>query len=122
MTSSDEGDKKGLNWIKGKSVYFKAPEEERLKIPHLGWNNVDLVQNDNPLFSKFDVVDQFYFAHSYHASEVEASCIATTSDYGSVKFTSSIRKENIFGVQFHPEKSHDQGIKLLKNFIEYSDV
>lgn len=113
--SSEEGLLKGLGWIPGKVKKFdKELIPNKPKIPHLGWNSVATTRN-NPLFKGIDQKMGFYFVHSYYFEcENEVNVIATT-DYGKV-FHSAINNDNIFGVQFHPEKSHDNGIQLLKNF------
>lgn len=113
--SSEEGLLKGLGWIPGKVKKFdKEQIPNKPKIPHLGWNSIAITRN-NPLFKGIDQKMGFYFVHSYYFEcENEVNVIATT-DYGKA-FHSAINHDNIFGVQFHPEKSHDNGIQLLKNF------
>ncbi|RJR22741.1 MAG: imidazole glycerol phosphate synthase subunit HisH [Nitrospiraceae bacterium] len=86
-----------------------------LKVPHMGWNALNIKQNDNPLFAGIPDQSYFYFVHSYYVAPEEASVISTTTDYG-IEFTSSVRKDNIFAVQFHPEKSQTLGLQVLKNF------
>jgi glutamine amidotransferase len=113
---SEEGDCQGLGWIKAKTVRFRINDKIKYKIPHIGWNTVNIVNNagiDNFLTND----DFFYFVHSYHVKCEDISDVWMTSWY-EFEFTSAIKKSNIFGTQFHPEKSHDTGMKLLKNFIE----
>jgi glutamine amidotransferase len=86
-----------------------------LKVPHMGWNALNIKKDDNPLFAGIPDKSYFYFVHSYYVAPEDASIISTTTDYG-IKFTSSVRKGNIFAVQFHPEKSQALGLRILKNF------
>lgn len=113
--SSEEGFLKGLSWIPGKVKKFdKNLIPDKPKLPHLGWNSI-LAIGECPLFKDIDPEIGFYFMHSYYYEcEDEANVIAKT-EYGKA-FHSAVNQENIYGVQFHPEKSHDNGIQLLKNF------
>lgn len=110
---SEEGSCEGLGWIKGTVNRF--PEDMNICIPHMGWNNIS-VKNDNQITDGLSKVDRFYFVHSYYACPDNSSNIMFETDYG-ISFASGICDGNIFGVQFHPEKSHKYGMKLLKNFI-----
>lgn len=115
---SEEGFCSGLGWINAQTKAFKFAEEnnDHLRIPHMGWNHV-LKQGENPLLRGHDFSSPFYFVHSYFVEcHVKEELVASTV-YG-IKFTSIVNKGNIFGTQFHPEKSHQQGLKLLKNFAE----
>ncbi len=113
--SSDEGKLLGLGWIKGKVHRF---DESKINfathLPHMGWNDVK-VKPDSPIFVEFPTNPKFYFLHSYYFECDNASDIIATSEYG-IEFTCAVNHENVFGVQFHPEKSHEYGIKLLENF------
>jgi glutamine amidotransferase len=114
---SEEGTKRGLGWIKGQVKKFdKDLIESKPKIPHLGWNSISLIK-DSSLFCNVNQNDGFYFIHSYYFETDSKDDILTESFYGK-KFSSSVNRENIYGVQFHPEKSHKNGINLLKNFSE----
>lgn len=114
--NSEEGKEKGLGWIDAVTQKFKFNTNNNLKIPHIGWNNIEVVR-DNPLLNDMEKESRFYFLHSYHlVCNFEDNVIAKTM-YG-YEFVSIINKENIFGVQFHPEKSHRFGMKLLKNFAD----
>jgi len=113
---SDEGNCQGLGWIKGKTVHFEINDWIKYKIPHIGWNTVSIV-NKNSIDSFLTDNDFFYFVHSYHVKCDDISDVWMTSWYEH-EFVSAVKKDFIFGTQFHPEKSHDTGMKLLKNFIE----
>lgn len=115
--SSEEGNIRGLGWIDAQTVRFKFDEKNNdLKVPHMGWNTVQL-NKESPLFEEMFAEPRFYFVHSYHVICNNEQDILTTTHHG-YKFASSIQKDNIMGVQFHPEKSHKFGMKLLKNFVE----
>ena len=110
---SEEGDLDGLGWIKAKTKKFKLKGD--LKVPHMGWNEA-LSLKDLSLTSNL-INPRFYFVHSYYVKvEDESNCLMKTN-YG-IDFASAIFKDNVFGVQFHPEKSHKFGMELLKNFSE----
>ena len=113
--SSEEGIAKGLSWLKGKTIKFKFDgENKKLKIPHMGWNTIE-IKKTSPLFEDLPEEKRFYFVHSYHViTEAEPDSLSTTN-YG-YDFTSMFQYGNLYGVQFHPEKSHKYGMKLLKNF------
>jgi len=112
---SEEGNCEGFGWIRGKTKRFSFSSKE-LKIPHMGWNNL-LVNKTGSLYNGITSDNFFYFVHSYYVScENEAEILAETK-YGN-NFVSSFQKENIFGCQFHPEKSHDTGLKVLSNFVK----
>ncbi len=115
---SEEGNCKGLGILKGKVKKFDDP---LLKIPHMGWNNIRLKVKGERLKIFKDIPDNsyFYFVHSYYVKPEDKKIIATTTDYG-INFTSSIFYKNIFATQFHPEKSQKNGLKLLKNYVDYT--
>jgi glutamine amidotransferase len=109
--SSEEGSLPGLNWLKFNSVRF---DPGAVRIPHMAWNNLKIKEGSR-LFSGFEGIPRFYFAHSFYPEGVEEGFVTAKSVYGK-EFTAAFEKENIAGVQFHPEKSHSFGMKLLKNF------
>ena len=108
--SEEFGETQGLGWIDAKIVKFP---QSKLKIPHVGWNNVHC--NDSYLFKNIPNEADFYFVHSYYFQSNKKYSIGEC-DYG-INFTCSVAKENIFAVQFHPEKSQLYGLALLKNFV-----
>ena len=114
--SSEEGKETGLGWIAGKVKLIKKEKiKSPTKLPHMGWNDV-IPDAANSLFN--DIIDpKFYFLHSYFFSSQNPKHKLATTNYG-INFTSAAVNGHIYGVQFHPEKSHDWGIKLLKNFSE----
>ncbi len=113
MNGSDEGKEEGLRWING--YVHKFPSAVGIKIPHMGWNSVH-IQATNPLTEELPLPAKFYFVHSYYVS-AEENDIFLTTQYG-IAFVSGIHHKNIYGVQFHPEKSHKYGMKLLNNFAK----
>lgn len=112
---SEEGNLKGLELIPFDNIKFKF-SNNNLKIPHMGWDVVDFKQ-DNNLIRGISTTQRYYFVHSYHALCDDPSNVLMTCDYG-YNFAAAVVKNNIYGVQFHPEKSHDFGMRLLKNFVE----
>ena len=113
FTKSEEGNETGLNLIEGKVVKFK--NNLNLPVPHMGWNTIKSYE-DNKIFTN-NKFERFYFAHSFYCISNSPNYVLSTTKYG-VDFASSVNKKNIFGVQFHPEKSFDQGKNLIKNFLE----
>jgi glutamine amidotransferase len=116
MSSSEEGYEVGLNLIPGKvkKFFFNSNNKKKYKIPLVGWKNVEIVRN-NRIFNNINKKDKFYFVHSYFCNPVNKKHILATTNYG-FSFPSIIRKNNIFGFQFHPEKSYKQGMQILENF------
>lgn len=113
---SEEGVLPGLGWIDAEVKKFNFPEGTNLKVPHMGWNQVH-VKKENPLIKNPEEEHRFYFVHSYHVVCNNDADILGTTNYG-IEFTSSVSHDNIYGAQFHPEKSHRFGMELLKNFID----
>lgn len=115
--SSDEGELGGLGWINGTVKKFDASKLIfKAKLPHMGWNTIESFR-ENPLLKGFNGDSRFYFLHSFFFEcENDEYKIATT-DYG-VTFASAINKDHIYGIQFHPEKSHSNGMQLLNNFAQ----
>ncbi len=114
---SEEGDTAGLGVFAGQVRRFR-PEDQTMKIPHMGWNEVHQKQA-HALWQGVDPDSRFYFVHSYYCDPAEAAVIVATTDYRS-PFTSAICRDNIFATQFHPEKSHRAGLTLYKNFLTWS--
>lgn len=114
MEGSEEGVEAGLGWIKGKTIRFRKELLGNLKIPHMGWTDVEL-SKPSPLTSGFPPEPRFYFVHSYHVQPDDNSDQLLTANYG-YDFTAAVNRGNLYGVQFHPEKSHRFGMKLLENF------
>lgn len=129
--SEEFGRCRGLDIFRGKVVKFEfgvqSPEFgkeslspnsklQTLKVPHMGWNEIK-IRDNNPLFSGINDKSFFYFVHSYYVVPEDVSITASTTDYG-IEFASSVRKDNIFAVQFHPEKSQAMGLSMLRNFGE----
>lgn len=115
-STSEEGKEKGFDFINAQAKKFNFNGEQKLKVPHMGWNYTE-IKKDSVLFIDKKSEQRFYFVHSYFVDCYNEEDILTHTDYGD-KFVSSFIKDNIYGVQFHPEKSHKFGMKLLKNFIE----
>lgn len=114
--SSEEGNEPGLGLIPFKNVKFRF-EDNKLKVPHMGWDYVKVKKDNLKLTENFNDEFRFYFVHSYYAKCVDKDHILLECDYG-VNFTAAVHNKNIYGVQFHPEKSHKYGMQLLKNFSE----
>jgi imidazole glycerol-phosphate synthase subunit HisH len=114
---SHEGVLDGLGWIDAEVRKFDlSPSTQRPHLPHMGWNDVE-PHNNSGLFKNLDTSARFYFLHSYYFLPQNQDAILAVTDYGG-PFASAVHSGNILGVQFHPEKSHQWGIQLLKNFAE----
>jgi len=114
FTESEEfGMYKGLDVFKGRVVRFQID----LKVPHMGWNNVKILRKP-PIFDGIQDESFFYFVHSYYVAPDDTAVVSTTTDYG-ITFTSMVWKDNIFATQFHPEKSQESGLRILKNFGDF---
>jgi len=119
---SEEGEVAGLGVFPGRVVRFpaekmRAANGDRLKVPHMGWNEV-IHTRSHPLWNDIDDGARFYFVHSYYVDPADRGCIAGTTDYG-MPFTSVVAHDNIFALQCHPEKSAKAGLALLSNFMEW---
>lgn len=112
--SEESTGENGLGILKGKVVRFPRFNEERLKVPHIGWNQVD-AKRSLPILEGIPVGSWFYFVHSYFPEPEDSGVIAGKTQYG-IEFTSAIEKDNVFACQFHPEKSSTLGLKILQNF------
>jgi glutamine amidotransferase len=112
----EHGENQGLGWIKGSVVRLEA---NGLPLPHIGWNDVD-IKKESLLFKGFANIRDFYFVHSFAFAVKDKELILTETEYGN-NFCSSVQLDNIYGVQFHPEKSQKAGQLLLKNFFEYHE-
>lgn len=110
----EDGRFPGLGLVGGSCIRFDVDQAMHLKVPHMGWNQLD-VQKNCPLFKALPADASVYFVHSYHVVPTDPAVIATTTDYGR-PFVSSIAKGNIYAVQFHPEKSQSVGLQILSNF------
>ncbi len=110
---SEESGSKGLGWIPARTLKFNF-DSLALKVPHMGWNTVQ-VSNDNPLIENSEEEIRYYFVHSYYVKVSDEIHSLAKTNYG-ITFEAAIQKDNIYGVQFHPEKSHKFGMNLLQNF------
>jgi glutamine amidotransferase len=118
---STEGDVAGLGILRGTVVRFASnmhdAQGNKLKVPHMGWNQVHHVQH--PMWNGIEQDARFYFVHSYYVQPQDASLVQATSQYPH-SFVCAVAKDNLFGVQFHPEKSQADGLKLLQNFVQWN--
>lgn len=112
---SEEGDAAGFGWIDGDVVRFRPKDTLKFKVPHVGWNQI-AISKESALMKGIPELSEFYFVHSYYFKPDAAVDILNETQYDHT-FTSAIEKDNIFGVQYHPEKSHDVGGMLLSNFV-----
>jgi imidazole glycerol-phosphate synthase subunit HisH len=112
---SEEGEERGLGWIDADVLKFDVTMlNHRTRLPHMGWNSIAAV--GNPLFARLEE-SQFYFLHSFYVQPAKADDILARASYG-IEFAAAVGSGNVYGTQFHPEKSHAWGIRLLKNFAE----
>lgn len=116
-SGSEEGDLRGLGWLEAHVSRFRPPAASGLKVPHMGWNSIS-VRRDNPLLAA-DASGRrrFYFVHSYHVVCAREQDVLATTHYGH-DFAAAFSRDNIYGVQFHPEKSHRFGMELMQRFVE----
>lgn len=114
---SEEGNKSGLGWINAETIKFNTDSEtKKFTIPHMGWEYISQIKSSKLLEGMYEE-PKFYFVHSYHVVCKDEEDVLLRTDY-ILNFDSAFEKENIIGVQFHPEKSHKFGMKLFKNFVE----
>ena len=113
---SEEGDARGFGWVKGKVVKFRIGHSDKFKIPQTGWNTIN-IKKESTLLKGLNGQEEFYFLHSYHMEVADERDILASTNY-SYEYVSAIESENFLGTQFHPEKRHGPGAKILKNFIE----
>lgn len=113
--SEENGGTKCLGVFKGKVLRF--PENPEFVVPHMGWNDLNF-KKDAPIYQGLKPSDYVYFVHSYYVDADDPEIVATTTSYDNVEFCSSIAKGNVFGTQFHPEKSQNVGLKILENFAK----
>lgn len=113
---SDEGTAPGLGWIRGRVRRIDSARLDRPKLPHMGWNSVS-PSGPSPLFRGIDADRGFYFLHSYYFAAADQADVAAQVEYGEA-MPCAVERDNVFGVQFHPEKSHSNGTRLFENFAE----
>ena len=111
----EQTETKGLGWISGK-VSKIDNQNGKYKLPHIGWNQINIIKNDK-IFDEIENNSHVYFVHSFEFNPDDKNVITSTTDYSS-KIVCSVEKENIFGTQFHPEKSDKIGLKIIENFIK----
>ena len=115
--ASEEGRSPGLRLVDAEVKRFSFPENQKLKIPHMGWSYIHPAK-ETPILNGLDTTSRFYFVHSFFVDCAHSSDVLTTTSYGNT-FVSSFEHSNLIGVQFHPEKSHRFGISLFRNFLQY---
>ena len=115
--SEEDDGVNGLALFPGKVKLFDFPPEQRIKVPHMGWNTVR--QNEHVLWENIPDNSAFYFVHSYYVSADNASDVAGVTEYGGFEFVSTVARKNLFATQFHPERSGEMGLQLLKNFLKW---
>lgn len=117
-THSDEGNVDGLGWVDARVKRFRIEDNFAFKVPHVGWNQAKFTKN-SILTQGLPDDNEFYFVHSYYVKCENKADVLSTTDY-SHNFDSAFQKENIYGTQFHPEKSLDFGMKMLQNFVQFA--
>ncbi|WP_341704655.1 imidazole glycerol phosphate synthase subunit HisH [Ferrovibrio sp.] len=117
-TGREHGEHKGLGWIAG-AVEAIAPADPALKVPHMGWNQLRLLQPAHPVLAGLKDGDHAYFVHSYHLQPADRGAILAETDYGG-PVVAAVGRANMVGTQFHPEKSQATGLRLLANFLRWA--
>lgn len=120
LEASEEGAGAGLGFVPGKVVRFRETMDTKgqaLRVPHMGWNVVHPAAAEDPITSRLEPESRFYFVHSYHADSVPLESVLLTATYG-YEFVCGVRHDNVWGFQFHPEKSHHFGMALMRAFAE----
>ena len=112
---SEEGNVDGLGWVDADTIAFDTARLGGLKIPHMGWTDIVIKDAEDPVWARIPEEPRFYFVHSYHFRFQAEAEISATCNYG-YEFACAFRKGNIYGMQFHPEKSHKYGMRILENF------
>jgi glutamine amidotransferase len=121
MDESDEGGvNSGLGLIPGRVARLRESPDSSIKVPHIGWSNIDLVQRNwqSTILNEIEPGDSLYFVHSYYVEPVHGADILATTDYGTSRYCSVIARENVIGCQAHPEKSGETGLQLIRNFLD----
>ncbi len=117
MTShSEEGDVDGLNWVSADTIRFRTESVPGLKVPHMGWSDIS-TKDQNPLWNALPAEPRFYHVHTFHFKMKDQAATSATAHYG-YYFVCAFHKDNIYGTQFHPEKSHKFGMKVFENFAK----
>jgi glutamine amidotransferase len=122
--ASEEGREPGLGWVAGRTVHLRCAAEQAargLRFPHIGWNFIEL-RKAHPVFADLPDEPRFYFVHTYKVLCADHQDVLAHTSYGQIGFTSAFARDNIVGVQFHPEKSHRFGMALLRNFASWNGV
>ena len=114
----EHGDHQGLGWIKGEIVPLE-PDDATLKVPHMGWNDLQVEGTDHPVLAGIVTGEHAYFVHSYHLQAENQAEILATVDYGG-PVTAMVGRDNLVGTQFHPEKSQQVGLRLIANFLNWA--
>lgn len=117
-SSAEDGDQQALGLLPGKVIPFQFPEEQRIKIPQMGWNAVHFTQ-PHPVFQGIESGEAFYFVHSYYVSPAVGSMTCGLTEYAGFEFTSAVSSASLLATQFHPERSGDCGLQLLNNFLHW---
>jgi glutamine amidotransferase len=112
---SEEGSSDGLGWLDAEVVRFDVPDRNRFKVPHIGWGRIN-TRKQSRLLAGIPGDAEFYFVHSYNVRTCAPEIVLADSAYGH-DFVSAVERDNLFGVQFHPEKSHHAGTQVLRNFV-----